>query len=61
MIIERDAEFYRDAIKRCEKNIEFVHHGNFCPKEKKDLIDSYKKQIKSYKQKQMSFYQPVNQ
>lgn len=60
MILRKDQKFYKAQIRNCERNIEFVQKSNFSDQEKKDLMESYRNQIKSHKQKLMSFYQPHN-
>ena len=61
MQLIRNADYYRDAIENCERNIEFVKHSNFSDKEKRDLQASYRAQIASYKRKLQSFFQPADQ
>lgn len=59
MHIKKNPDFYNEAIRNCERNIEYVKHSNFSPKEKRDLEEAYKLQILHYKKRLLSFYQPV--
>ena len=59
MQLTRNAQFYKNQIDACKRNIEFVKNSNFCEKEKQDLTLSYEQQIINYKRHLKSFSEKV--
>jgi hypothetical protein len=55
MVLDRTPAFYRQMIRNCKKNIEYIKHSNFSEEEKMILAESYKWQQEKYERKLASF------
>lgn len=60
MKLKYDQKYYKEQVAICKKNIVFVEESKYTPQEKRDLIYAYRKQIRDYSSKLMSFYQGKN-
>ena len=55
MVIERDAKFYSNQVRRIKMQMECVRSSNWKPEEKKNLQHIYAKMLRENEQKLASF------